>query len=141
MYKCYKWFILHIFIQKISYCWIFSGSSSSVRNVFIIQERAIRILLRLGPRSDGGEGLQKLDIHTVPYLYIYALMLFAVKSLCIYQTSTSVHNMNTRQQNKVHTPSVGLSSIQRDVYCSSVKIFNQLWQNVFKFHNSILRLC
>jgi len=82
-----------------------------MRNVFIIQERAIRILLRLGPRSACGEGFQKLDIHTVPCLYIYVLMLFAVKSPYIYQTSAFVHGMNTRQQNKVHIPSVRLSSI------------------------------
>jgi hypothetical protein len=114
------------FHSKISYGLIFLGSSSSMRNVFITQERAIRILLRLGPRSAYGEGFQKLDIHTVPCLYIYTLMLFAVKSPYIYQTSTFVHDMNTRQQNKVHIPSVRLSSIQRDIYCSFVKIFSQL---------------
>jgi len=34
---------------------------------------------------------------TVPCLYIYALMLFAVKNLNIYLTNSSVHGMNTRQ--------------------------------------------
>jgi len=97
-----------------------------MRNVFIIQERAVRILLRLGPRSACGEGFQKLDIFTVPCLYIYALMLFAVKSPYICQTSTYVHGMNTRQQNKLHIPLVRLSSIQRVIYYSSVKIFTQL---------------
>jgi len=37
-------------------------------------------------------------------------MLFAVKNLNIYQTNCSVHGMNTRQHNKLHTPSVRLSS-------------------------------
>jgi len=64
-------------------------------------------------------------------------MLFAVKNLNIYQTNSSVHGMNTRQQNKLHIPSVRLSSIQRDVCCSSVKIFNQLLQNIFKFCNNV----
>jgi hypothetical protein len=45
--------------------------------------------------------------------------------------------MNTRLQNKLHIPSVRLSSIQTDVYYTSVKIFNQLPQNIFKFHNNI----
>jgi len=45
--------------------------------------------------------------------------------------------MNTRQQNKLHTPSVRLSSIQGGVYYSSVKIFNQLPQNIFKYFNNI----
>jgi len=73
----------------------------------------------------------------VPCLYIYTLILFAVKNLNIYQTNCSVHGMNTRQHNKLHVPSVRLSSIQRGVRCSSVKIFNQLPQNLFKFCNNI----
>jgi len=77
-----------------------------MRNVFIIQKRAIRIMLRLGKRSSSREGLKKLDIFTVPCFYIYAFMLFAVKNLNIYQTNSSVHGMNTRQQNKLHIASV-----------------------------------
>jgi len=37
------------FYSHISYGMIFLGSSSSMRNVFIVQKRAIRIMLRLGP--------------------------------------------------------------------------------------------
>jgi len=64
-------------------------------------------------------------------------MLFAVKNLNIYQTNSSVHGTNTRQQNKLPIPSVKLFSIQRGVYYSSVKIFNQLPQNIFKYYNNI----
>ena len=62
-----------------------------------------------------------MDILTVPCLYIYALMLFTVKNLNIYQTNTSGHGMNIRQQNKLHIRSVRLSSIQRSVYYPAVK--------------------
>jgi len=64
-------------------------------------------------------------------------MLFAVKNLNIYQTNSSVHGMNKRQQNKLYIPSVRLSSIQRGVYYANVKIFNQLSQNILKFCNII----
>ena len=92
------------FCSHISCGVVFWDSSSSMRNVFIIQKRAIRIMLRLGPRSSCIEGLIKLDILTVPCLYIYALMLFAVKNLNIYQTNSCVHGMNARQQNELHIP-------------------------------------
>jgi hypothetical protein len=94
-------------------------------------------MFRLGRGSPCRKGLKKLDILTVPCLYICALMVFAVKILNIYQTNTSVHDMNTRQKNKLHIPSVKPSSIQRCVCHSSVNIFNQLTQNIFKFHNNI----
>ena len=125
------------FYSQISYGIIFWGSSSSVRNVSIIRNKAIRIMLRLGPRNHCREGFKKLDVLTVPYLCIYALMLHAVKYLNIYQTNSSVHGMNTRQQNELHIPLVRMSSIQRGVYCSPVKIFSQLPQKIFKFHNNI----
>jgi len=82
-------------------------------------------------------GFKKLDILTVPCLYIYTLMLFAVKNLNIYSTNSSVHGVNTRQQNKLNIPLVRLSSIQRGVYSSSVEIFNKLPQNIFKYCNNI----
>ena len=81
-------------------------------------------------------GFQKLDILTVPCLYIYALMLFAVNNLNIHQNNIPVHGMKTRQQNKLQITLIRLVSIQRDVCYSSVKIFNQLPQNTVKFHNN-----
>ena len=125
------------FYSFISCGLVFCGSSSSLRIVFIIQKREIRIMLRLGPRSSCREGFKKLAIPMVPCLCIYALMLLAVKNLNICKTNSSVLGMNTRQQNKLHIPSVRLSSIQREVYYSSVKIFNQLPQSIFKYCNDI----
>jgi len=108
-----------------------------MRNIFIIQRRAVGIILRLGPKSFCREGLKKLDICTVPCLYIYFLKLFAVKNLNIYQTNSSVHGMNTKQQNTLHIPLVKPTWIQRCVDYSFVKIFNQLPQNIFKFCNTV----
>ena len=93
----------------------FLGLSSSMKNVFMIQKRAIRIMLRLGTRSSCREGLKKLGILRIPCLHIYALMLFAVKNPHIYITNISVHDMNSRQQNKLHMPLVRLSSMYRGV--------------------------
>jgi hypothetical protein len=53
----------------------------SVTYGLLIQKRVIRVMLRLGPWSSCSEGFKKLDILTIPCLYIYALMLFAVKNL------------------------------------------------------------
>jgi len=50
------------FHSQISNGIIFWGLSSSMRNVLIIQKSAIRILLRLGPRSPCRECFKKLDI-------------------------------------------------------------------------------
>jgi hypothetical protein len=88
-------------------------------------------------RSSRREGFKKLNILTVPCLYIYALMIFVVKNPSIYQTNNSVHNLNTRQQDKLRAPYVRFSSIQKTVHYSSVKIFNQLPQSISKFHSNV----
>jgi hypothetical protein len=119
------------FHSQISYGIIFWGSSSSMRNVFIIQKRAVRTMLRLGPRSSCREGLKKLDILTVPCLYIYALMLFAVKNPNIYQTNSSVHGRI--QSNKIHYMYLLLDSPQyKEVY------FTPLLKYLTNFHKIYL---
>ena len=86
----HMFYIAH-FCSQINYGTILGSSSSSMSNDFVIQERTVRIMLRLGPRSSCTEGFKKLDIITVPCLYIFAIILFAVKNLNIYQTNSSVH--------------------------------------------------
>ena len=76
------------FYSQIGYGIIFWGSSSSMRNVFIIIKIAIRIILKLGPRSSFRVSLKKLDILTVPCLYVYTLMLLAIKNVNIHQTNS-----------------------------------------------------
>jgi len=78
------------FYSQISYAIIFWSSSSSMRNVFIIQKRAIRIMLRVCPKVLVERVSKNWIYLTAPCLYIYALMLFGVK-IYIYQTNTSVH--------------------------------------------------
>jgi hypothetical protein len=118
------------FQSQLGYGIIFWGSSSSMISIFAVQKRAIGIMLRLGPRSSCREGFKKMDILTVPCLYIYALMTFVVKNHNIYQTNNSIHNLNTRQQEKLHVSSVRLFSIQRGVHYSSIRIFNNLPQSI-----------
>jgi hypothetical protein len=101
------------FQSQLRYGIIFWGSSLTMRSVFVVQKRAIRIMLRLGPRNSCREGFKKLGIFTVPCLYMYAMMLFVVKNPNLYQTNNSIHNLKTRQQDKLHVSSVRLSSIQK----------------------------
>jgi hypothetical protein len=46
-------------------------------------------------------------------LLLILIMLFVVKNPNIYQSNNSIHNLKTRQQDKLHVSSVRLSSIQK----------------------------
>jgi hypothetical protein len=95
-----------------------------------------RILLRLGPRSSFREGFKQLVILTVPFLYIYTLMLFAVKNPHIYQTYTPVHGMNTRQQNKLHVPSLDFAQC-REVSATHLLRYSTTFHKIYLNHNNL----
>jgi len=59
-------------------------------------------------------------------------MLFSIKNPHIYQSNTPVRGMNTRQQNKLHVPSIRRYSMQKGVHYSSIMMLNHLPQNIFK---------
>jgi hypothetical protein len=57
------------FQSQLSYGIIFWGSSSSMKSIFVVQKRAIGVLLRQGPKGSCREGFRKMGILTVPCLY------------------------------------------------------------------------
>ncbi|PNF18312.1 hypothetical protein B7P43_G14496, partial [Cryptotermes secundus] len=95
------------------------------------RKRAVRVMLRLSPRSSCKEGFNRMRILTVPclYIYIYA-MLFVVRNHNVYQTNNAIHHIRTKQFEKLHVSSVRLSWIQRGVLYSSIIIYNNLPQNI-----------
>jgi hypothetical protein len=101
-----------------------------MKEIFVAQKRAIRVMLWLNPRSSCKEGYKRLGILTVPSLYIYSMMMFIVRNCNIYQMNSAVHQIYTRQFGNLHVSSVRLSLIQRGVFYSSIRIFNNLTQNI-----------
>jgi hypothetical protein len=127
------------FHSIVSYGIIFGGSSASMRNAFLIETMVVRIMLGLGHRSSCREALKKLDILTVPSMYIYAMVMFVVGNPDIYQTNYILHGTNMRQKNKLHIPSVKLSAIQKGIFYSSIKVFNALPSNIVDLQNNTSR--
>jgi hypothetical protein len=100
-------------------------------------------MLVLRQRTSCREKFNKLQILTVPSLYIHEMMTFVIKNPDKYQTNVSVHSGDMRQ-NHLHLQSVRLYSFQNDVYYSSIRIFNklspyfvQLRGNAMAFNNTL----
>ena len=91
-------------------------------------------MLGLGPRSSCRGAFRKLDILTVPSLYIYALMMFVINKPDSFQSNSTINCIKTRQKNKWNLPTVKFSSIQKGVIYTSIKIFNNLPPNLLKHY-------
>jgi hypothetical protein len=61
------------FQSQLEFGIIFWGSSPTMKNIFVAQKRAIRVMLRLSPKSSCKEGFKRMGILTVPCLYIYCI--------------------------------------------------------------------
>jgi hypothetical protein len=72
-------------------------------------------MLGLGYRSSCNSWFKKLDILTVPWLYIFSLAMFVINNP-YFPTNVSLHGIDTRQENKLHKPFYKLSSIQKGIF-------------------------
>jgi hypothetical protein len=75
----------------------------------------------------------------IPCVYIFSCMMFVVNNLDNFQPNNSMHGVNTRNKECLHKPFTHLSSFQKGVYYSGVKLFNSLRKNIVdKKHDKII---
>lgn len=91
-----------------------------------MEKKAIRILDNLAGRQSCKASFLKLEIMTVPSMYILSNLLHVKQNVNSFSTQSTNHNYLTRQRNNLVTPHVRLSkSINSHVY-QQLKIFNKL---------------
>jgi hypothetical protein len=69
------------FQSVVKYGIVFWGNSYNLNKVFLLQKRIIRLMLGLSYRSCCKCWFKKLDILTVPCLYIFSLAMFVIDPL------------------------------------------------------------
>lgn len=83
-------------------------------------------MLGLRQRTSCREKRKELQILTVLSLYSLELMTSVTKNPDEFQTNSSIHNKDTRQENQLYSHSVRLTWIKKGVHNSSIRIFNKL---------------
>jgi hypothetical protein len=110
----------------VKYGIVFWGNSYNLNKVFLLQKRILGIMLGLSCRSSCKFWFKKLDILTVPCLYIFSLAMFVINNPSYFQTNTSLHSIDTRQKNKLRKPLYKLSSIQKVSIYTAISVYNKL---------------
>ena len=73
---------------------------------------------------------KQLEFLPVPYQYVYSLMSFTVNSQEIFQTNSSIHNINTRNKHHLHQPNAHQPLFQTSTFYAGTKIFKILLPSV-----------
>jgi hypothetical protein len=97
-------------------------------------------MMGVGPTHSCRELFKQLSILPIPCVYIFSLMMFVVSNLGNFQPDNSIHGVNTRNK-CLHKPFTHLSSFQKGVYYSGIKLFNSLPKNIMdKKHNKLFKI-
>jgi len=83
------------------------------------------------PRASCRGLFRKLEILPVPCQYIMSLMLFIIDNPNNFQAGLEIHVMQTRNKNQIFIPFANLTSVQKGITYSGVKIYNSA-QHYFK---------
>ena len=121
----------------ITYGIVFWGNSPYSNNIFKLQKRVIRIIMKVDNRVSCRDLFKKLNILPLHSQYILSLLLFVVKNMDIFTTNSDVHPINTRHRSDLHPPLIKLTKYKKGVYYSGIKIFNSLPQNIKKLAENV----
>ena len=102
------------------------GVTFNIGKVFTLQKKIIRIVAGTQPKTSCRNLFKEVKILPVPCQYILSLMNLFISNKEIFQTISSVHNINTRNKHHHHRPNANLSCFQKSTFYTGIKIFNSL---------------
>ena len=111
-----------------SYGVIFWGNSPSVKKIFKLQKRIIRIITNKKTRDSCREVFKIMRINTFYSQYTYSLILFVVNNKYIFATNSEIHKHNTRNKYDRHPSLSDLEKFKKRPCISGIKAYNHLPQ-------------
>jgi hypothetical protein len=78
---------------------------------------------------------RKPETLPVPCQYILSLKLFIIDNPNNFQTGLEIHGLHTRSKNQLLIPTANLTSVQKGITYSRIKIHNSLSSNILNIKN------
>jgi len=110
------------FHSIIKYGIIFWSNSFNIGKLFTLQKKVIRIIAGAYHRTSCRRLFEQLEILPVPCQYTLSLMNLIINNWEIFQTNSSIHNINTRNKHHLHRPNANLSCTQKSTFYDGIKI-------------------
>ena len=101
--------------------------------------KIVRIMAGARSRTSCRSLFKQLEILPVPCHYILSLMNFIINNQEIFQTNSSIHNINTRNKHCLQRPGPNLSCFRKSTFCTGIKIFNSSPPRVTVLKNDVAK--
>lgn len=121
--KLYYFGYVHAIISYGILAW---GSSSGILRVLIMQKRAIRSMVGVGPMVSCRPYFRELNIMTVVGVYIYKTLLQVRENIDSYKKLNSSHTYSTRCENTIEYPLHKTSSYEASPHYMAIRLYNSL---------------
>jgi hypothetical protein len=105
--------------------------------VFYSQKKIIRIVSDTKRRASCRELFKKFNILPLASEFLLSLLSFVGDDIETFRTNSDIHNVSTRYRYNLHVPNTNLSKYQKRVYCTGIKLFNNLPPTVKSLNHNI----
>ena len=109
-----------------------------IYSMFIIQKRTLRILNNFSPETSCRSHFRKLNLLTVPSIFIYSCCVFKKQYPNLYNSHSDLHSYNTRNRDKVALPIHSSNFISNSSYYRSAVLYDHLPQILRNIKNVTL---
>jgi len=114
------------FRSIIKYGIIFWDNSTNSVKIFTLQEKIFRIMVDVQLRTSCRSLFKELEKSTCSMPVYTSIKNFIINNQEIFQTNSSIHNINTRNKLHLHRPNASLPCFQKSTFYTGIKIFNSL---------------
>lgn len=112
--------------SALRYGLILWGNSVDANRVFLIQKKCVRAICGAGPMDSCRPLFKKLNLLTLPCMYIYEICVFTKANLKSFQKKNETCKFTTRYPNRLVIPKSSTTLFQKNVSYMSVRVFNKL---------------
>lgn len=129
------------FHSLMSYGILLWGAGADISVIFILQKRAIRAIYNLKSRDSLRDLFNKINILTLPSLYIYENIMYTRKNSYNFKKRSDVHGLNTRNKDKLMNSAHRLQKTNKSFVGNSVRFYNKLPTHIIDLTEKRFKNC
>lgn len=134
-YKTVKLVYYGYFYSILKFGILFWGSSSDIQQIFKIQKKAIRIMMRMNYTESCRGVFRKQELLTVIGVYIFHCIIFLRKHPEKFNIDLISHKYNTRGKTNYNYPVHSLTLTEKGSYYSCIYFYNHLPEHIKNINN------
>jgi hypothetical protein len=112
--------------SSLKYGILFWGYVRNLKKVFKLQKRAVRLIANISSTTSCKPYFKKLKIMTLPYIYIYEILLYIKMSLSKFKTNSMFHSHDTRNKSDLFITSHNTKPLEQSIAYNGVLVYNKL---------------